>query len=131
MKTRNLKQYIAFSLALLLIFIVQLSCKQEQIDSIQREDLFSIEIGAMEDQIALFKVEGTGGIRQIELAMRDGFFYITDWNGGKIVRYNSYGDLLFMIYNKDTSPQPITLKEKTEDSVQATRWAYNYPLNSP
>ena len=65
MKTKNLKQYIPLYLALSFVFWIQASCKQTEIDSIQREDLFSIEIGAMEDQIALYKIEGTGGIRQI------------------------------------------------------------------
>jgi len=84
----------------------------------------------MEDQIALYNLEGDGRVHHAGLAMRDGFFYITDNNGGKIVRYNSYGDLLFMIYNDETNPAPISLKT-IDDSAQATRWAFTYPLQSP
>jgi hypothetical protein len=101
------------------------------VDSIQREDLFTLDIGPMEDQIALYSLEGNEGILYAGLAMRDGFFFIADNNGSKIVRYNSYGDLLFMIYNDGTSPAPVDLRIKTEESAQMTRWASTYPLRSP
>ena len=107
------------------------ACFPSSIDSIQREDLFFLDIGPMEDQIALYDLEGNGGTRHVELAMRDGFFYISDNNGGKIVHYNSYGDLLFMIYNEETNPVPISLKTKDGDGAQVTRWAFTYPLRSP
>jgi hypothetical protein len=83
----------------------------------------------MEDQIALYSFEGDGGIRQAELAMKEGLFYISDSNGGKIIRYNSYGDLLFLIYNDETNPEPANLKPKTDNLV--TRWAFTYPLRAP
>ena len=107
------------------------ACAPSGVDSIQREDLFSLGIGPMEEQIALYGLEGDRGMRHVELAMRDGFFYITDNNGGKVVRYNSYGDLLFMIYNDETNPDPISLKPRDGDSAQVTRWAFTYPLRSP
>ncbi|MDR0290904.1 MAG: hypothetical protein LBI06_08215 [Treponema sp.] len=112
--------------------LVAAGCFPSGIDSIQRENLFSLDIGLMEDQIALYGLEGGDGrVRHIELAMRDGFFYIADNNGGKIVRYNSYGDLLFMVYNDETNPDPISLKIKAGDGSQVTRWAFTYPFRSP
>jgi hypothetical protein len=63
--------------------------------------------------------------------MRDGLFYISDGNGEKVVRYNSYGDLLFMIYNEETNPPPVTAKTGIEDSTLVTRWAFSYPLREP
>jgi hypothetical protein len=122
---------ILSGLAALCIAIGLSACSPLNTDSIQREDLFSLEIGPMEDQIALYGLEGNGRMRHVEIAMRDGFFYIADNNGGKIVRYNSYGDLLFMIYNEETNPGPISLKTNAGDGTQATRWANTYPLRSP
>ena len=101
-----------------------------QISSIEREDLFSLDIGKLEDQIALFNLEGDRGMRRTDIAMRNGLFYISDGNGAKILRYNSYGNLLFMIYNDETNPQPLTLKPLTEGSI-VTRWAVSYPLFEP
>jgi hypothetical protein len=119
---------------MLLLFTVSLAfaaCARPGVDSIQREDLFSLDIGPMEDQIALYSFEGDGGIKQAELAMKDGLFYISDSNGGKIIRYNSYGDLLFLIYNDETNPEPANLKPKTDNGALVTRWAFTYPLHAP
>jgi len=112
------------------VLIFQAACHKED-GSVGREDLFSLEIGPMEDQIALYKLDGNRGIRRTGFTMRDGLFYIADGNSGKIVRYNSYGDLLFMIYNEETNPAPITLKTNISEDEQATRWAYSYPLEEP
>jgi hypothetical protein len=108
-----------------------LSCRNTHAGSVEREDLFTLEIGHMEDQIALYQLEGDRGIRRTGFTMRDGLFYIADGNIGKISRYNSYGDLLLLIYNEETNPAPISLKVKTAGDEQATRWAYPYPLEAP
>ncbi|MCL2069546.1 MAG: hypothetical protein FWH19_00990 [Treponema sp.] len=97
---------------------------------VEREDLFTLEIGRLEDQIALFDIEGGRGVRTIDIAMRDGLFYIVDGNGAKIQRYNSYGDLLFMIYNEEVNPPPMSLRHLTDESI-LTRWAVSYPLLEP
>jgi len=101
-----------------------------QIQQVERENLFSMQIGKLEDQIALFSFEGNRGIRQANIAMRDGLFYISDGNGGKILKCNSYGDILYMIYNEETNPPPMTLRPLSEASL-VTRWAVTYPLMEP
>jgi hypothetical protein len=107
------------------------ACKNNQIDSVEREELFTLEVGHMEDQIALYNLDGTRGIKRTGFTMKDGQFYISDGNGGKISRFNSYGDLLFMIYNEETNPPPISLKTIISGEEQATRWANSYPLEQP
>ena len=113
------------------ISLLLLSCFSSSGRSVDREDLFSLEIGPMEDQIALYQFGGTAGTKRTGFAMRDGLFYISDGNPGKIMRYNSYGDLLFMIYNEETNPAPVSLPVNIEDSAQVTRWAFSYPLREP
>ena len=111
--------------------LILMGCgKLVKIPSVEREDLFSLDIGKLEDQIALFNLEGDRGIRRTGIAMRNGLFYISDGNGGKILRYNSYGDLLFMIYNEETNPPPLSLKPLVDGSL-VTRWAVSYPLQEP
>jgi len=116
---------------LILSLIFTGACKSNQIDSLEREELFTLEVGHMEDQVALYNLDGTRGIRRTSFTMRDGQFYIADGNGGKISRFNSYGDLLFMIYNEETNPPPFSLKTIISSEEQATRWAYSYPLEQP
>jgi hypothetical protein len=93
---------------------------------VEREELFSLDIGRLEDQIDLYNLEGGRSNRKTSLAMRDGLFYVSDGNGGKVVHYTSYGDLLFMIYNEETNPPPLTLRTGV-----ATRGAFPYPLLEP
>jgi hypothetical protein len=114
-----------------LVFLVFISCSREGVVSVAREELFSLDIGRLEDQLALYDLEGDRGINRAGLAMRDGLFYISDGNGQKLVRYNSYGDLLFMVYNEETNPAPLSLRTNIEDSARVTRWAFSYPLRSP
>jgi hypothetical protein len=108
-------------------------CSRESIPSVSREDIFTFAIGRLEDQIALYNLEGDQGIRRTNLTMRDGLFYISDGNGEKIVRYNSYGNPLFMIYNDETNPVPLSLRtiEQMPAGEVITRWAFTYPLQNP
>jgi len=117
--------FLAFTL------LVFSGCSRGRISSVARMDLFSLEIGPLEDQINLFNLTGGGSVGRTSLAMRDGLFYISDSSGAKIVRYNSYGDILFVIYNEETNPPPITLRRGIDEEGMATRWSITYPLREP
>ncbi|GMO21940.1 MAG: lipoprotein [Termitinemataceae bacterium] len=106
------------------------SCSNNKISSIDREKLMDFSIGRLEDQLDLFNIEGRRSTSKTNLKMRDGLFYISNGNGQKIVRYNSFGDLLFMIYNDETQPPPLKLHNKTEN-ISVTRWASPWPLTDP
>jgi hypothetical protein len=107
------------------------SCSRTGINSIAREDLFSLEIGRLEDQLALYSMEGDRGMSRLGLTMREGLFYISDGNGNKVVNYNSYGDLLFMVYNDESNPAPLDLRTNSGGNTTVTRWAFTYPLREP
>jgi hypothetical protein len=121
------KRYLFILLAVLALS----GCFQGRISSVARTDLFDLEVGPLEDQINLFNLIGNTSSNRTSLAMRDGLFYISDTSGGKIVRYNSYGDLLFVIYNEETNPPPITLRRGIDEEGMATRWSITYPLREP
>ncbi|MDR2601432.1 MAG: hypothetical protein LBC53_03135 [Spirochaetaceae bacterium] len=106
------------------------SCSRNREGTIEREDLWTFRIGLLEDQINLYNLQGKGVGERTAITMKDGLFYIANGDGGKVLRYNSYGDILFMIYNEETNPPPITLKPKT-DSVSVTRWSVAWPLQEP
>ena len=120
-----------FVLSLILFFALFSACQaRAPITQVEREDLFTLQIGRLEDQLALFDLDGDRGLRRANIAMRNGLFYISDSNGGKILRYTSYGDLLFMIYNQDINPPPLTLRPLS-DTHLVTRWAVPHPLREP
>jgi len=126
-----MKKIFSFLIPAAFLTLVFSGCGNDKTGSIDREDLFTLSIGPMEDQIALYNLQGGRGIRRTGFTMRDGLFYIADGNSGKIVRYNSYGNLLFMIYNEETNPEPFSLKTNFTEDEQAIRWAYSYPLEEP
>jgi len=118
-------------IAVLIITSFLTGCsKSSRILSIEREDLFSLSIGKQEDEIAMFNLESDLGLRRTNIVMNDGLIYIADGNGAKIQRFNSYGDLLFMIYNEETNPPPLTLKPLSDGNL-VTRWVVSYPLLEP
>ncbi|MCL2609118.1 MAG: hypothetical protein FWD94_04350 [Treponema sp.] len=108
------------------------SCRQEDGAALQRVDLFSLDIGPAEDQLSLFDFPDDPVLPRAGIAMRDGLFYISDGGGRKLARYNSFGDLLFLVFNDRTNPVPgdLRVREMDEDG-QMTRWAYTFPFRSP
>jgi hypothetical protein len=112
--------------------LLQGACSQDTVVSITRELKFTLDIGQLEDQIAIYNLGTAQGIRIPRLTMRDGLFYIADGEGKKVLRYDSYGDILFMIYNDETNPPPINLKPLPETPNEiVTRWFLTYPLEEP
>ncbi|MCL2558456.1 MAG: hypothetical protein FWE09_08250 [Treponema sp.] len=107
------------------------SCAAEEPDPFAREDKFILEIGPMEDQISLFDFYDDVGLPRAGVAMADGFFFISDGGGRKVARYSSFGDLLFLIFNDETNPEPSGLRIRTIDDGLMTRWAYSFPFRSP
>ncbi|GHT82888.1 lipoprotein [Spirochaetia bacterium] len=116
--------------------VLSAACSRYGLVSVAREDLFSLDIGRLEDQVDLYNLEGGRNSRKTSIAMRDGLFYIADGNGGKVVHYTSYGDLLFMIYNEESNPPPLTLRTGVasggpEAAMTGTGGAFSYPLREP
>lgn len=93
-----------------------------------RQNLFRLDIGRLENQIDLFGLDQSPAMIKTHIAMRDGIFYLSDSKGQKVCKYTSYGDLLTMIYNQDTNPPPFTLKKEISSSEIVTRRAVAYPL---
>ncbi|MDR2808610.1 MAG: hypothetical protein LBB43_06365 [Spirochaetaceae bacterium] len=116
--------------AMLLMLLAFSACSLKNTATINREELFRLDIGRMEDQIALYNLEEDAGVFPAQVAMSDGLVYLSDAKGQKMLRYNSYGDLLFMIYNDMTNPAPLTAREKS-DTKTITRWSWTYPFIKP
>ena len=61
--------------------------------------------GKYENELQLFNLSNLGYINT-KIFMKDGFFFISDDNAKKIMQMTSYGDLLGVIYNPETNPEP-------------------------
>ncbi|HUX13448.1 MAG TPA: hypothetical protein VMW87_10495 [Spirochaetia bacterium] len=120
--------------ALLLVIIVlaafsALACRNPQVVNIQREDLFSLDLGKMEDELDLFQVPGSPMSSATTLAMRDGIFYLSNGSANKVMEFTSYGDLISLFYNPEQNPEPVLLQSENSQGKVANRRAFPYYFN--
>ncbi len=104
------------------------SCRPTAVEVLPREELFSLGIGKMDNQLDLFQLRGQGYAQKIGLYMRDGLFYVANSSAGKVMELSSYGDLIFLLYNPRTNPPPVSFSTESSDNLAATRKAVAYPL---
>jgi hypothetical protein len=121
----------SFAAGVIGILLLALSGCTERGSAFKREDLFTLDIGRLEGEIDLYTELAQRQQQKSSIAMTDGLFYITNSAGQKITRYNSYGDLLFMIYNEETNPPLLDLQAIDGMTSAITRWAIAYPLQNP
>jgi hypothetical protein len=110
------------------ILFVAGACGDGSVDVLPKQELFSLSLGKMDDQLDLFN---TGRInRKNSFFMRDGFFYIANGNSLKILQYSSFGDLLLLLYNSDPAINPPTsiLKSNDLEDRVSNRIAAEYPF---
>ncbi len=102
-------------------------CTRSPIEELSGEELFSLGLGRMENQIDLFQLPGELFNSHNTVTMRDGLFYIVNGKASKVMGFSSYGDLIFLLYNPDTNPEPISLAAVDSDQT-STRVAARYAL---
>ncbi|OHD17262.1 MAG: hypothetical protein A2Y38_20755 [Spirochaetes bacterium GWB1_59_5] len=103
---------------------------------LQREPLFSLDYGVLEDELNLFSLDGMAPPQKTRLAMRDGIFFVSNGNAAKVLTLSSFGDLLAMVYNPERNPPPLTLQQSdagdaASGRVAQGRTAKSYPFTSP
>ena len=107
------------------------ACARGGVEQLARQELFSLGIGKMDNQIDLFQIEGSLQGVGARLTMRDGLFYIVNGNSQKLMGLTSYGDLIFLLYNPDTNPPPVSFAQERDENVAATKLAVAYPFRRP
>jgi hypothetical protein len=129
-----MKAHTRASLLLLLAAALALlglaACRPTAVEDLPREELFSLGIGKMDNQVDLFQLRGQGYAQKIGLYMRDGLFYLANPRAGKLMELSSYGDLIFLLYNPRSNPPPVSFSTGASDNLAATRKAVAYPLES-
>jgi hypothetical protein len=104
------------------------ACRPAAVEELPREELFSLGIGKMDNQVDLFQLRGQGYAQKIGLYMRDGLFYVANSSSAKVMELSSYGDLIFLLYDPRSNPPPVSFSTESSDSLAATRKAVAYPL---
>lgn len=123
-----MSRHIRF-LLLLISFVVLISgCGRSRVPTLELEELFRLQYGKMEDQLALFM---TGGAvdRRTHLLMEGGLFRIASGYGNKVMEFTSYGDLISLYYDPGENPAPVLLQNSTDPERVSNRRAYAFPFN--
>ena len=114
------------SFVLLLFMGALVSCQDISPKELKKEVLFNLNFGKMEDQINLHGESSLSRYRKNRILMKNGFFYIGNGLSGKIMEFNSYGDILNLYYNKEMNPEPVLLGDSGDSDLAVTRNLYAY-----
>jgi len=117
---------IALSAALLFLS----GCAGEDSSKLEREELFSIPVGKTENALNLIEVDRQPFTQRIRLVMKDGFIYISNGSSRKIMQFNSYGDLISLLYNPEYNPLPVLLNQSKEENTVTSKNAFTYPFRT-
>ena len=125
-------------------FVFLLACSKEEKKSMEREDLFRLKYGSFEDELNLSRFYEKEENVASQIFMKDGFFYISNSEAKKVMKFTSFGDLLSLYYNPDfnentISPEMQHLSEKKDegeknekkDAMIHTVVAVQHPFNYP
>ncbi len=108
--------------------LLLVGCDNKKTVDLQMKTLFNLSIGKAEDQLDLLELPGVPATLKTRIFMRDGIFYIGNGNADKVMEFSSYGDILSLIYNKQTNPQPFMLQSNIAHDKISTKEAHPYPL---
>lgn len=121
-----------FRPVVLLLFLLALfySCEADQPVVLEKESLFRIELGKMEDQIDIFEVGGVAQPKKNVVDMVDGSVFVANGNANKVMEFTSFGDLISLIYDPEENPVPVVLQRRSESADRvSTRSATEYSFN--
>jgi len=103
-------------------------CARDAVEELPYDELFSLGIGRMDNQVDLFQVNGVMAAAKNRIYMRDGLFYVANGNAAKIMELSSYGDLIFLLYNPQENPPPVLFPQGSGQQLASTRTAVAHPL---
>jgi hypothetical protein len=123
-----MKHPLSSAITAVFIMLQLASCVPRELAELSREELFSLQIGKMDNQIDLFQMRGLTANAKNKIYMRDGLFYIANGNSAKIMELSSYGDLIFLLYNPEGNPPPTSFSPRDSEELASTKRAVAYPL---
>ncbi|MBR5672045.1 MAG: hypothetical protein IKX02_01220, partial [Spirochaetales bacterium] len=109
-------------LILVLTLLSLLACSRNADVELEKKTMFTLPYGVLDDELTPLAAS--------KVAMNDGFFYIIDSSLAKMMKFNSYGDLLLLQYNQEKNPTQI-LVHKSEDNAPSNKAAIPFPYLEP
>lgn len=117
-------------ICIVLLIIILISCGSGKSEYVSMEKLFDINYGKLEDEIDLTQKQSFDIPVSTDLKMKDGIIYILNGNLQKIMKFNSYGDLLSVIMNKDLNPEPVIVDNENSSGIISNRKGIYFQFNN-
>jgi hypothetical protein len=86
------------------------ACNESDIISLSREDLFTLNIGKMDNQFDYFFDGHSTRYARNDIFFDDGIFFIVNGNAEKLMQFSLFGELTMLLYNPVQNPQPVLLR---------------------
>ncbi len=102
------------------------SCTPSGGSGLKRHDLFTLPLGTLPGELDWFYRDGYRMAGTADIQTRDGLVFISGGGAGKVMVFNSYGDLLTYVYDPVKNPSPA-LNENGDTNSTATSWPFRKP----
>ena len=109
-------------LILVLAVFSLFACSRNADLELEKNTMFTLPYGALDDEVTPLAAS--------KVAMNDGFFYIIDSSLAKMMKFNSYGDLLLLQFNQEKNPTQI-LVHKSKENAPSNKAAVPFPYREP
>ena len=93
----------------------------------KRHDLFTIPLGTLPGELDWFYRNGFRMAGTADIQSRDGLVFVSGGETGKVMVFNSYGDLLTFVYDPLRNPPPAVMDEDGEGTTAVNRWSFRNP----
>ena len=115
-------------LSLLCVCVVLMfnGCFRKKGPRLRRHELFSISLGTLPNELDWFYRDGFRMAGTADIDSHNGFVFISGGENGKVMVFNSYGDLITYVYDPARNPRPVTIGETSEER-NFTSWHFKNP----
>ena len=101
-------------------------CRGERRSGLERRDLFTIPLGTLPGELDWFYRDGFRMAGTAEIQTRDGLVFLSGGDAGKVMVFNSYGDLITCVYDPARNPAPA-VPEEGRSPGSFTEWSFRSP----
>ena len=112
--------------AVLAAAVSLVSCGAGRGSGLKRYDLFTIPLGTLPGELDWFYRDGFRMAGTADIQSRDGLIHISGGETGKVMVFNSYGDLLALVYDPSRNPAPAEAEEG-ESVASVSSWTLRDP----
>ena len=99
-------------------------------EQLQGTQLFSLDIGVLEDEVDFFYRGSVLPIGKNSIFMHQGIIFMGNSLGSKVMEFSSYGDLISLIYNESENPRPVLLSSRFKGEKTINKSALAFPFRN-